>query len=52
MMELIALVVSITFIIGVLAGVRCQEINLRRRERWLANEQRRLNEQIGASQRS
>ncbi|MGH3825476.1 MAG: hypothetical protein ACRDRA_21960 [Pseudonocardiaceae bacterium] len=46
MPELITLVAFIIFTIGVLVGVRCQEINLRRRERRLAEERRRVNEQI------
>ncbi len=49
MLELLALVASIIFTMGVLVGARCQEINLRRREQWLAQERRRMNEQIRAS---
>jgi hypothetical protein len=46
MLELIALGGLLVFVLGVLVGVRCQEINLRRRERRLIDEKRRLNEQI------
>ncbi len=48
MLELIALVAFVIFTLGVLVGVQCQEINLRRRERRLAKERRRVNEQIRA----
>ncbi len=48
MLELIALVAFIIFTIGVLVGVHYQEINLQRRERWLTEERRRVNEQIRA----
>lgn len=46
MLELIALMGFLVFTLGLLLGVRCQEINLRRRERRLLGEKRRLNEQI------
>lgn len=36
------------FVFGVLVGVRCQEINLRCRERRLARERRHVNAQIRA----
>lgn len=48
MLDLIGLVAFIIFTIGVLVGVRCQEINLRRRERRLSEERRRVNQQIRA----
>lgn len=48
MLDLIALVAFIIFTIGVLVGVRCQEINLQRREQRLTEERRRVNEQIRA----
>ncbi|MGH3799653.1 MAG: hypothetical protein ACRDTD_05855 [Pseudonocardiaceae bacterium] len=48
MLELITLVAIIIFTIGVLVGVRCQEINLQGRERRLTEERRRVNEQISA----
>ncbi len=46
MLKLILLIAFIIFIIGVFVGVRCQEINLRRREQRLAENQRRVNAQI------
>lgn len=48
MLKVIALIAFIIFTTGVLVGVRCQEINLRRRERRLIEERRRVNEQICA----
>lgn len=48
MLMVIALIAFIVFAIGVLIGVRCQEINLRQRERRLLEERRRVNEQICA----
>lgn len=49
MLELLALLAFI-FVIGVLVGVRCQEINLSHRERRLADERRRVNEKICSGQ--
>lgn len=51
MLELSALMGFLVFTLGLLLGVRCQEINLRRRERRLLEERRRLNEQIQVFQR-
>ncbi|MGH3694906.1 MAG: hypothetical protein ACRDRX_13125 [Pseudonocardiaceae bacterium] len=48
MLKMIALIAFIIFTAGVLIGVRCQEINLRRRERRLLEERQRVNEQICA----
>lgn len=48
MLELIILTAFIIFTLGLLAGVRCQEINLRRREQRLSAERRRVNAQICA----
>lgn len=50
MYVLIFLLAFTIFVIGVLVGFRCQEINLRGRERSLAGERRRLNAQIRALQ--
>ncbi len=50
MQALILLLGFSVFAIGVLVGVRCQEINLRGRERRLAGERRRVNAQILALQ--
>lgn len=50
MQALILLLDFSVFAIGVLVGVRCQEINLRGRERRLAGERRRVNAQIRALQ--
>jgi hypothetical protein len=44
--ELIILLIFFIFTLGLLVGIRCQEINLRRRERRLAEERRRLNELV------
>lgn len=48
MYVLIFLLAFCIFVFGVLMGVRCQEINLRCRERRLAEERRRVNAQIRA----
>lgn len=48
MRELILLLGFSVFAIGILVGVRCQEINLRGRERRLAEERRRMNARIRA----
>jgi hypothetical protein len=48
MQALIFLLAFSVFTIGVLVGVRCQEINLRGRERRLAEERRRVTAQIRA----
>lgn len=50
MQTLILLLGFSVFVIGVLVGVRCQEINLRSRERRLAEGRRRVNAQIRALQ--
>jgi hypothetical protein len=50
MYELICLLSFIIFTVGVLVGVRCQEINLRGRERRLAEERRHVNSQLLALQ--
>jgi hypothetical protein len=50
MHELVFLLSFIIFTIGVLVGVRCQEINLRGRERRLADERRHVNAQVCALQ--
>jgi hypothetical protein len=50
MHELIFLMSFVIFVIGFLLGVRCQEINLRGRERRLAEERQRVNAQIRAFQ--
>lgn len=50
MYELVFLLSFIIFAVGVLVGVRCQEINLRVRERRLADERRYVNSQILALQ--
>ena len=50
MYELVCLLSFIIFTVGVLVGVRCQEINLRGRERRLADERRHVNSQILALQ--
>jgi len=44
----ILLVTSCIFVFGALVGVRFQEVNLRGRERRLAEERRRVNAQIRA----
>lgn len=46
MSALIFLLAFSIFAIGVLVGARCEEINLRSRERRLAGERRRVNTQI------
>ena len=46
MYELVCLLSFIIFTVGVLVGVRCQEINLQRRERRLADDRRHVNSQI------
>ncbi|MCA1670742.1 MAG: hypothetical protein LC799_00565 [Actinobacteria bacterium] len=48
MYALMFLLASGVFAIGVLVGVRCQEINVQGRERRLAGERRRVNAQIRA----
>lgn len=50
MHELVFLLSSIIFAVGILVGVRCQEINLQARERRLSDERRRVNAQICALQ--
>jgi hypothetical protein len=45
---LVTFIIFIIFIFGVLVGVRCQEINLRERERRLAKERRHVNDQLRA----
>lgn len=50
MYALTFLLVFSIFVVGVLVGVRCQEINLQGRERRLAGERRRVNAQIRALQ--
>lgn len=50
MHELVFLLSSTIFAVGILVGVRCQEINLRVREQRLADERRRVNAQICALQ--
>jgi hypothetical protein len=46
MLELIMLVAFTIFVFGILVGVRCQEINLRRREQRLAEERRFVNNRL------
>lgn len=48
MYGLISLGLFMIFVVGVLVGVRCQEINLQGRERRLAQERRSVNNQLHA----
>ncbi len=50
MYELVCLLSFIIFTVGVLVGVRCQEISLRGRERRLVDERRHVNSQLLALQ--
>lgn len=50
MYTLIFLLASGVFAIGVLVGVRCQEINLQGRERRLARQRRQMNAELQAIQ--
>lgn len=50
MYTLVFLLAFVIFAVGILAGLRCAEINLRVRERRLAQERRRVNAQLSALQ--
>lgn len=52
MYTMIFLLAFSVFSIGVLVGVRCQEINVRGRERRIAEQRRRMNERIRSRQQN